>query len=445
MNPKPASTVGYLPKGYPRISETFISNEFLHLERLGLDLRIYPLKRPLDDVRQEAARAVRAPVEYLPEKIVLSLPLLLPVHLALAVRRPRAYARTLRYTLSRCLRQRSTSTLRRFFQAGWLAGWGLRGVTIRHFHAHFCHGPATVAMFLKWLTGIPYSFTAHAKDIYLTEPDILRDKMREAEFVATCTDFNRRYLEGVGGDVVAIHLIYHGLDLQRFSVAAHQHIVPLSARPDGGRTPLLLSVGRLVEKKGFDTLVRACAVLRDRGVRFRCLIYGEGERRRGLQELIDSLGLQRLVELPGAVLQEELAEIYRQTTVFALPCQVLENGDRDGLPNVLVEAMAMEVPVVSTDISGIPELVEDGINGFLVPSRDPVALAGRIEALLGDAALRARFARAGRRRVLESFDVERNTRRLLLLFHQAMGLRPAEATASAPPGDDAWAQRDGAR
>lgn len=438
------TTVGYLPKGYPRISETFILNEILTLENLGLEMRIYPLKRPEGHGRQSTAARVQAPVRYLPEKILLSLPLLLPVHLWVFVTRPRRYARTLGWTLSRCLRQRSTSTLRRFFQAGWLVGWTLRRTPIRHFHAHFCHGPATVALFVKWLTGTPYSFTAHAKDLYLTEKDLLREKMREAEFVVTCTSHNRDYLEEVGGDVVPVHRIYHGLDLSRFKRPAREQIVPIATWSDGARLPIVLSVGRLVEKKGFDTLLRACAILRDQGIRFRCYIYGDGEKRGALEEMVRGLGLQGIVELPGAILQDDLVEIYRQAEVFALPCQVLENGDRDGLPNVLVEAMAMEVPVVSTDVSGVPELVEHGVNGFLVPPRAPQELAERIRTLLEDPALRRRMAQEGRRRVLSEFDLEYNTRRLLALFQTTMGLRPVdtEPVPSSSAGSE-LARQDG--
>jgi glycosyltransferase involved in cell wall biosynthesis len=426
--------VGYLPKGFPRISETFITNEVLHLERLGLEIRMFPLKRPEGDARQANVSEVRAPVQYLPEKILLALPRLALVHAALCARRPRAYAKTLGYTLSRCVRQRSTSTLRRFFQAGWLVGRALRGQRIAHFHAHFCHGPATVAMFTKWLTGIPYSFTAHAKDLYLTERDILRDKMREAEFVVTCTTANQHYLEELGGDLVPVHRIYHGLDLERFvrSGGAPDQIVPLAAFADGGRVPVLLSVGRLVDKKGFDTLLRACALLRDRGQRFRCLIYGDGPKRAELEALIRDLALGDVVSMPGAILQDELVDVYRQATVFALPCQVLDNGDRDGLPNVIVEAMAMEVPVVSTAVSGVPELVESGVNGLLVKPRAVGELADAIEILLRDPALRRRMARAGRERVVAEFEVGHNTRRLLALFHQALGLGPVEPAAADP-------------
>jgi glycosyltransferase involved in cell wall biosynthesis len=436
--------VGYVPKGFPRISETFVTNEILHLERLGLDIRIYPLKRPEGGARQSNVREVKAGVRYLPERIVLALPLLVPVHAVLALRRPRAYSRTLRWTLGRCLRQRSTSTLRRFFQAGWLVGWTLRGTRIDHFHAHFCHGPATVAMFVKWLTGVPFSFTAHAKDLYLTERDILRDKMREATFVVTCTSANLRYLEEVGGDLVPVHRIYHGLDLSRFARGAGEQVVPLAAYSDGGRLPIVLSVGRLVDKKGFDTLLRACALLRDRGLRFRCMIYGDGPQREALEALTAELALTEMVSMPGAVLQDELLDIYRQATVFALPCQVLDNGDRDGLPNVLVEAMAMEVPVVSTAVSGVPELVDSGDNGLLVPPRQALALADAIEALLRDPALRRRMARAGRERVLAEFDVGRNTERLLALFHRALGVAPRSAASDIEPSPSpAPAQQDG--
>lgn len=423
--------VGYLPKGFPRISETFITNEILELERQGLDINIYALKRPEGSARQGNVGQVRAPLAYLPERIVLSLPLLLPVHATVLARRPRAYLRALGYTLSRCLRQRSTSTLRRFFQAGYIVGWSLRKTTVRHFHAHFCHGPATVAMFVKWMTGIPYSFTAHAKDLYLTEREILRDKMAEAEFVVTCTAHNRDYLEELGGDLTDIHLVYHGLDLSRFTRGATEHIVPLASYTEAGRVPLVLSVGRLVEKKGFDTLIRACGILHDRGQRFRCMIYGDGPQRPELERLVQELGLQNVVEMPGAILQDDLVEVYRQATLFALPCQVLESGDRDGLPNVLVEAMSMEIPVVSTSVSGVPELVEDGANGFLAPPRDPAAFADRMHTLLKDAALRQRFAREGRRRVLAEFSLERNTRRVLALFQETMGLRPVDSGAPA--------------
>lgn len=404
-------SIGYVPKGYPRVSETFVINEIRELERLGLSIEIFPLKRPVDGSPHPSALEVQAPLVYLPEKILLSLPRLLWVHARVSLRSPRRYGRTLGWTLRRCLLKRSTTTLRRFFQAGYLVGNVLRERNIPHLHAHFCHGPATVTMFVKWLTGIPFSFTAHAKDLYLTPPDLLREKMREAKFVVTCTEANRAYMQQIGGDGTVVHRIYHGTDLTLFRNRRHR--VP-------GNPPRLLTVGRLVEKKGFPTLLRACALLRDRGIAFRCEIYGEGPQRRNLEELQRDLKLQECVRLHGEILQPDLAMAYDEADLFVLPCQILEDGDRDGLPNVLVEAMAMGLPVVSTRVSGIPELVSEGLNGFLVQPRDPVALADALERLLQDPELRHRFGQAGRSRVLESYDLKRNTRALARLFRACL-------------------------
>jgi glycosyltransferase involved in cell wall biosynthesis len=430
----PERIIGYLPKGYPRISETFVSNEILFLERQGLGVEIFSLKRPEPHHRQPSALAVRARVTYLPDRVVAVLPWLLPVHVALGLRRPRRYARTLRWCLSRCWRERSTTTLRRFLQAGWLVGFVLRGRRIPHFHAHFCHGSATVAMFVKWLTGSTYSFTAHAKDLYLADPDLLRLKMQESEFVVTCTEHNRRHLEEIGGGAVPVVRIYHGVDLGRFGAPP-----PAEPRAAAPGPPRILSVGRLVEKKGFDTLIHACALLRDRGQRFHCRIVGDGPLAGELHEQVRALGLDGKVELSGSLLQDDLVGEYARADVFALACQVLENGDRDGLPNVLVEAQACGLPVVSTAISGIPELIEPGVNGLLVPPGDPAALAGALAQLLDDATLRQRFGSAGRQRVRAEFDLERNTRRLRELFRRWVvlpDLEPAVARAevAAPEG-----------
>ncbi len=416
-----AITVGYIPKAFPRISETFVSNEIVELERLGLDLRIYTLVKSRDGEMQPSARRVRAPIYHVPERVLVSLPRLLLGHLLLLWRRPRAYFKCLRWMLWSMVRGRSRTTAKRFLQAGFLAGWVLRNSSIRHYHAHFCHGPATVALFLKWMTGSTFSFTAHAKDLWLARPEVLREKMREAEFVLTCTDFNRRYLEGIGGDVARVHRVYHGIDLRQFTPALEAQPVPAGV----GGVPTVLSVGRLVAKKGHDTLIRACGLLRDQGVRFRCAIYGSGPELARLEVLARSLRLEGVVELRGPIMQDELVHEYEGADVFALACQVQNNGDRDGLPNVLIEAQAMGLPVVSTEVSAIPELIEDGVNGLLVPQRAPELLAGAIGRLLQDPALRRRLGASGRQRVVTSFDVRRNTQRVFELLLEACGAAPS--------------------
>jgi glycosyltransferase involved in cell wall biosynthesis len=270
------------------------------------------------------------------------------------------------------------------------------------------------------LTGLPYSFTAHARDIYTSPPDLLVVKIRAARFVVTCTGYNARHLAELVGDETAgsIHRIYHGLDLHKFSPSAEPPAQLGSApgRVQPRDTPTILAVGRLVEKKGYPYLIDACRLLIDRGYAVRLRIVGGGEMKDALRRHIAQVGLKERVELLGARPQDEVIDLYRTATVFALPCVVLENGDRDGIPNVLVEAMRLGLPVVSTAVSGIPELVVDEESGLLVPPRDVQALASALARLLDDPDLRARLAAAAAHRVTRQFDLAANAARLKTLL-----------------------------
>jgi glycosyltransferase involved in cell wall biosynthesis len=258
------------------------------------------------------------------------------------------------------------------------------------------------------LLGIPYSVTAHARDIYV-RPVLLRAKLLEAKFVCTCTDYNRVCLSQTMGEELndRLHLVYHGLDLDDFTPPAPRLQSHL---------PVILSVGRLTEKKGFVYLIHACRLLKNREYSFQCHIVGEGPLRRELENLVTEFGLQDTVALCGAVPHTKVIEEYRQAALFVLPCIMASDGDRDGIPNVLIEAMAMELPVVSTCHSGIPELVQAGKNGILVPPGDTEALAGALAELLDRLDLRQALGQRGRQTVLENFDVERNVRRMFDLF-----------------------------
>jgi glycosyltransferase involved in cell wall biosynthesis len=226
--------------------------------------------------------------------------------------------------------------------------------------------------------------------------------------VATCTCANADVLRQRHARPHEVHTIYHGLDTDYFSPAP---------RRNGAELPLILAVGRFVEKKGFDQLIEACALLKQQGLRFGCTIVGErGNALESVLALIEARGLADSVRLRSAVTQDELRDIYRAARVFALPCQVMEDGDRDGFPNVLAEAMAMAVPVVSTNISGIPEMIDDGVHGLLVEPRNPQALADALRSVLTDPELHARLARAGRERICERFDSRRTTIALRDLF-----------------------------
>jgi glycosyltransferase involved in cell wall biosynthesis len=248
----------------------------------------------------------------------------------------------------------------------------------------------------------------------LNPGDLLQTKMRRAKFVVTCVKANQSHLASLGAPETPIYTIYHGLDTRRFAPRANTAEEP--------STPMLLSVGRLVEKKGFPFLIEACRLLKDRGYRFQCqIIGGAGPCERQIASLIHELELGDTVTLRPAVTQEELRVIYQQATLFTLPCQIVENDDRDGIPNVLVEAMAVGLPVVSTNISGIPELIERGVSGLLAPQKDARALADAIAELLDSPTLRRKLGAAAREKVCQLFNAESNILELHRLFLECLG------------------------
>jgi len=400
-SPATRPRITFLLKRFPRLSETFILNELLALERQGVPLSIYSILSPEEGIVHADVARLRTPVEYFPAGLRGAWRVA-RAHLRVIAASPRTYARTLVDAASR----RRLTAIKHFVRAGWLAA-RLQETGASHLHAHFAHGPASVAQFASRLAGVSFSFTAHAKDIYTSPPEILQGKLRAARFVVTCTDYNAQHLAQLAGDPWArrIHRIYHGIDLDRFRqdgrTATH-----------GSRPPACLSIGRLVEKKGFPYLIEAARILKESGRSLVVRIVGGGDQRRALEDEIARAGLTGIVELVGAMPQERLLAEYQRASVFVLPCIVTDNGDRDGIPNVLVEAMRMGRPVVSTAISGIPELVIDGKTGLLVPPRDPDALAEAIASLLDDPARAGELAAQAAHHVAERFDLHRNTERL---------------------------------
>lgn len=419
MHPK-QHEIAYVLKAFGRTSETFITNEIHLLETLGLRLSIFSFKRLSGEQEHASETAIKAPVDFLPEIpsragmsfskwLRTALPGFRSSHLRLFIRRPLKYLGALQEAIRLSIKYGSglfrpeTSFAREFLQAGYIAERVRASGNIRHLHAHFAHTSTTVAMLASRLSGVPFSFTAHAKDIYrrdMNPGDLLQRKIGRAQFVVTCTKANKDYLRVLNPKGAPIHTIYHGLDTTKFSP-----LTSIAQRDGQVNMPLILSAGRLVEKKGFPYLVAACRQLRDGGYNFHCrIVGGEGADAERTRAMIGELKLDDLITLSPPVTQEELARIYRQATVFVLPCQILPDGDRDGIPNVLVEAMASETPVVSTIVSGISELIEDGVTGLLVPQRDASALAGAIERLLNDDVLRRRLGKAARKKVCELFD-----------------------------------------
>ncbi|HEX6033255.1 MAG TPA: glycosyltransferase [Anaerolineales bacterium] len=403
MNSKtPAIT--YIIGTYPGLTTTFIDREVMALRGMGVHVQILSIRQPWTKLSAEQ-EALRKDVTYLLP--VKWLPLIIS-HLSYALTKPRRFFSSLAYLLTRphpSLRARLMTLIH--FIEGVYAAYMLRRAPGQHLHAHFIDRAATVALVASRLLGIPYSVTAHASDIYVS-PVLLKEKLASAKFVSTCTAYNRNYLSQFGKDLFNHKLlcIYHGLELERYVYEPRTN----SARP------VILSVGQLQERKGLSYLVEACGLLRDRGIQFECRIVGEGPLRASLQDQIQRLGLENFVRLLGALPHEKVIAQYQEATVFTLPAILGKDGDRDGIPNVILEALSMGLPVVSTSHSGIPEVIEEGVNGLLVPPEDTEMLASALEQLICNAEMRNAFGNAGRQIVADRFNPEKNVRRLLEAF-----------------------------
>lgn len=399
--------IGFLVKTFPKLSETFILNEILELERQGVNLHIFSLRNRSDLRAHPGVAQVKSPVTYLPTVLpdfdLAAETQLVETQAKLLQQDPVTYMKALKFYLSRHEKRR----LHEFLQGAYLAEQ-MQQLGITHLHVHFANVPTATAEIAQIFSQVPYSITAHAKDIYLSDATALDRRISKAEFVLTCTDFNRRYLEDLSTSRTPIHLSYHGLDLSRFQPQPKASNHKASNPKTANQIPLILSVGRFCEKKGFSYLLEALSTLKKVGVPFRSVIVGYGELEQQIREKIVAFNLSEQVTIAGKLTQNELIDYYQQSDAFVLPCIVTNEGDRDGIPNVLLEAMAMEIAVVSTDISGISELVKTNHNGVLVPEKDVLALAQALESLLRQPELRQQFGKAGRESVLAKFGLTKN-------------------------------------
>lgn len=390
------AAVAFVLKGYPRLSETFIAQEILGLERRGLDVRIVSLRHPTDTARHPVHEEIRAPILYLPEYLKDE-----PARVLAGWRRARrlpGYKAARAQWLKDLRRDPTASRVRRFGQACVLAAEAPEAIARLHFH--FLHTPASVARYAAMMRDLPLSGSAHAKDIWTTPAWDLAEKLAAAEWVATCTLSGAERLRELAPTRDRVPLIYHGLDLSRFPS-------PPGARtaPDNGPVTIL-SVGRLVEKKGYDDLIDALARL-PHDLDWRFVHIGGGGLKQSLAARAEAAGIADRIDWRGAQSQSAVLQALREADLFVLASRIAADGDRDGLPNVLMEAQSQALPVLATAVSAIPELIQDGATGRLVPPEDPAALADALAALLRDPEARRRLGAAGAARVARDFDAGR--------------------------------------
>jgi glycosyltransferase involved in cell wall biosynthesis len=414
----PPGRVAFVLKGYPRLSETFIAQEIAALERRGLDILIVSLRHPTDPAIHPVHREVRAERLYLPEYLYQE-----PLRVLRSWRKARllpGYLQARRAWLADLVRDPTLNRVRRFGQALVLAAE--LPADVGRLHAHFLHTPASVTRYAALMTGRGWSLSAHAKDIWTTPEWEKREKLAAADWAVTCTASGHDHLAALAPGRERVALCYHGVALDRFPPA------PCRALGGDGGDPanpvVLLSVGRAVAKKGYDDLLAALALL-PAELSWRMIHIGGGMQASRLKQEAARLDLTGRIEWRGARPQPEVLAAYREADLFVLAAKIAPDGDRDGLPNVLVEAQSQGLPCLSTALSGIPELIEDGATGVLVPPGDRAALAAALARLIADPGLRARLGVAGEVRVRSAFDAESAIEALARRF----GLAPAAAPA----------------
>lgn len=391
--------VAFVLKGYPRLSETFIAEEIRGLEQRGLDILIVSLRHPTDKTVHPVHRQIAAERLYLPEYVYQE-----PLRVWRGWRKARrlpGYRTARRTWLADLWRDRTPNRIRRFGQALVLAAE--LPADIDRLHAHFLHTPASVTRYAAMMTGVDWSVSAHAKDIWTTPEWEKREKLADAVWAVTCTASGHAHLAALAPHPGRVALCYHGVSLDRFPSAIR---LPSTADGSDPAHPVrLLSIGRAVAKKGYDDLLAALALL-PQDLNWRLVHIGGGGLAKSLKDEAARLGLAGRVEWRGARPQPEILAAYREADLFVLAAKVAPDGDRDGLPNVLVEAQSQGLACISTALPGILELVGHEQTGLLVPPGDPAALAAALARLIRDPALRARLGAAAETRVRAAFDAD---------------------------------------
>jgi len=400
-----STPIAFVLKGYPRYTETFVAQEILALEKRGLDICIYS-QRSTGLGRHPVHDEIKAPITYLPEYMYQA-----PARVWRAwwcIRQKPGYKSAYRALLKDFLKDPTPGRLRKFGHALVLANELPNEV--KHLHAHFLHAPATIVRYTALMLGLPWSCSAHAIDIWTSPEWDKRNKLADMEWLVTCTKTNAEHLSSISPNTNQVELIYHGLDFVRFPKA------PSAEEAKNKDEPIqLFSVGRAVEKKGYDCLIQALSLL-PKDLKWHLTHIGTGPLLDRLKHQAKSAGFENKITWLGEQPQTTVLDFYRSSDVFVLACRVASNGDRDGLPNVLMEAQSQALPCLTTTASDAPELIIDGQTGLLVPPDDPQKFAAGLEQLLRDPTLRSHLGKAGMKRVRHKFSLDAGIDKLLVKF-----------------------------
>tara|TARA_R110002111_G_scaffold7175_2_gene29209 strand:+ start:1891 stop:3156 length:1266 start_codon:yes stop_codon:yes gene_type:complete len=406
----PRHHVAYTMSRFPKVTETFVLYELLEMERAGLEISVFPLLRQRGGVRHPEVDRIADRVHHRG----LVAPTVLWANLATAVRHPIRYVQALALGISSVWRSRRflLGAIAFFPKAVWIAR-SMQRAGVDHVHAHFASHAAWAAMVGNRLTGIPYSFTAHGSDIHVDQTGFAA-KAARAAFVVTVSQYNRQFLSERCGAAATerMHIVHCGVDVDEFTPATPPVTGPLR----------ILCVASLRKVKGHRFLIAACELLRQRGVEFRCDLVGDGPTRPEVERLLADADLTDSFAMHGALARPAVRELLRSSHVAVLASVIDEAGRREGIPVSLMEAMATGLPVVASDLSGIPELIAHEQHGLLVPPGAPVDLADALQRLGSDAALRSRLGTAGRLRVMRDFDLRENARTLANLVRSSLAI-----------------------
>lgn len=402
-----AKRIGYIVHTFPRLTLTFVLREILALEKMGLEVVVFSLGRPYDTTEHSEFQQMLAPIVYVPgwkrsPKTVISL--------GLKIFRLIKYPRRFLHSIPFLVKHGSKKLWYDFFRAEWVATRA-QELHVSHFHAHSAATEASIAMFAAIISGKPYSFTAHASDIFPRQ-EYIPKKLDEATFVVAISEYNRNFLISLHPDKTIsskIYVVHCGVDLERIPN-------PLSLPQPTPENFTLITTARLVEYKGHHILVDALSILKSYGYQFSWIIVGSGPQRDIVEEMINVNELTKLVHFKGDQSSDAVIDLLKQSHLFVLPCVKTKDNRMDGIPVALMEAMAIGVPVISTTISGIPELIEHNVSGLLVPPEDAKALAEVLEQVIKDPTQLQRFRNPARKKIEEEFSVDKNAEILYQLF-----------------------------